>query len=271
LRSLTLTVRPEDAEAVLDRVLVAAPRGVHELPADPLAELLFYGEDDELTELERVAAGCAAVRGAEMAEAPDDWRERRARTYRPLRIGERLVVRPSWAPASEAFEGLVEVVLADEDAFGTGSHPTTRGCLAALAALAPGASLADLGCGTGVVAVAAALLGWRRVVAVDVDPSSLEATRANASRNGAEVEVVSLDLTRDPPPEAEALIANVPLGIHAEIARHLGASVPATIVASGVHPEEADQVIAAYARRGFAERDRLEVGGWAVVVVGGDG
>jgi ribosomal protein L11 methyltransferase len=267
LRSLSVRVRPEEFEAVLDRLLPIAPRGVHELPGDGLTELRFYGEDDELAETERVATACAEVRDVEITAAPDDWRDRRADTYRPERVGARLIIRPSWAPPAPS-SGLIEVVLADEAAFGTGSHPTTRACLEALERLTPGASLADLGCGSGVIAVTAALLGWRRVLAVDTDPTSLDATGANAARNGVDVEPIARDLTRECPPEADVYVANVPLRVHAAIAGGLSGTKPSALIASGVPEAKTDELIAAYAPLELEPSRYARFGGWCVIHLG---
>lgn len=271
MRSLRVRVRPEDAEVVLDRLLPLAPRGAHELARDELAELRFYGEGDELVDVERVAAGCAEVSDLETAEAPEDWRERRAQTYRPERIGARLLVRPSWAAPVDPPDGRTEVVLADDGAFGSGSHPTTRACLEVLEHLTPGAALADLGCGSGVIAVTAALLGWQRVIAVDADPRSLEATRANATQNAVELEAVELDLMRQAPPRADAYFANVPLPVHTAIAARLTTAQPRTIVASGVPQEQMDELVGAYAGLGLEPVRRAAIRGWAVVAFGGNG
>jgi len=267
LRSLSVRVRPEELEAALDRLLPIAPRGVHELPGDGLTELRFYGAEDELAETARVAATCAQARDIAVAAAPGDWRDRRAETYRPERVGARLIIRPSWAPPAPP-GGLIEVVLADEAAFGTGSHPTTRACLETLQRLTPGASLADLGCGSGVLAVAAALLGWRRVIAVDAAPASLDATAANAARNGVEVEPLALDLTREDPPAAEAYVANVPLVVHAAIASRLAGAGPRTVIASGEPAARIDELLAAYTPLGLDPVRHARFEGWAVVVLG---
>jgi ribosomal protein L11 methyltransferase len=271
LRSLTVSVRPQDVEALLDRLLLVAPRGVHELQGERSVELLLYGEAGELAEAEAVAAREPLVRRLVSADAPGDWRDRRAATHRSQPIGERLVVRPSWAPRCADSPPRVEVVLEAGVAFGTGAHPTTRGCLEAVEALAPGASLADLGCGSGVVAVAAALLGWGRVVAVDVNPASVEATRANAVLNAVEVEALVLDLAEEPPPAAQMLVANVPLSVHGAIAPHLAATPPQSLIASGVPADEIDQLVDTYAGPSLAVVSRRVVDGWAVVVLGKDG
>jgi ribosomal protein L11 methyltransferase len=271
LRSLTVSVRPENVETVLDRLVLVAPRGVHELPGETTVELLLYGEDDELAEAEELSSREPLVQRLVTADAPGDWRARRAHTHRPQRIGERLVVRPAWAPPSDDSPPRVEIVLDTEDAFGTGSHPTTRGCLEAVEALAPGASLADLGSGSGVVAVAAALLGWGRVVAVDINPASIEATRANAALNAVEIDALVLDLAREPPPAAQTLVANVPLPIHAEIASHLAGVLPRSLIASGVPADGLDALLDAYAGLSLEPARRRVLDGWAVVTFGEGG
>jgi ribosomal protein L11 methyltransferase len=272
LRSLRVRVRPEDVEPILDRLLPLAPRGAHELAEAEFAELLLYGEDDELAEAERVASASAEALAVETAAAPEDWRERRAQTYRPERIGARLLVRPSWAAPVDSPDGRIEVVLADDDgAFGSGSHPTTRACLEVLEHLPPGGTLADLGCGSGVIAVTAVLLGWQRVVAVDADPGSLEATRANATRNAVELEAVELDLMRQDPPRADAYFANVPLPVHTAIGTRLTSAQPRTIVASGVPEEHTDELVGAYAGLGLEPVRRASIRGWVVVAFGGSG
>jgi ribosomal protein L11 methyltransferase len=271
LRSLTVSVRPQDVEAVLDGLILVAPRGVHELPNARGVELLLYGEGDELTEAEELAAHEPLVRKIATAEAPDDWRARRSRTHSPQHIGEHLSVRPSWLSASDEAPPRVEIVLDDRAAFGTGSHPTTRACLEALERITPGAFLADLGCGSGVVAVAAALLGWGRVVAVDVNPASVEATRVNAQLNNVEIETRVLDLTRESPPAAQVVVANVPLSIHAEIVARLGSAPPHVVIASGVPAVDLDALHEAYSGLPLeAVRTRV-LDGWAAVTFGEGG
>ena len=119
-----------------------------------------------------------AVRGDPV---PDDWAERWRAFHEPVLVGERIWVRPPW---SEPRPGAIDLVVDPGQAFGTGSHPTTRLSLELLLELEPEGSLADLGCGSGVLAIAAAKLGFGPVSAIDHDPAALEATRANAAANG---------------------------------------------------------------------------------------
>lgn len=113
----------------------------------------------------------------------DTWREHAV----AVRAGRRLVVRPPWVPLGEVGPEDVVVEVDPGAAFGHGAHPTTRLCLAALEAeleVRPGGAVLDVGSGSGVLAVAAARLGAARVVAVDIDPAAVAATRANAAANG---------------------------------------------------------------------------------------
>jgi ribosomal protein L11 methyltransferase len=153
-----------------------------------------------------------------------------------------------------------------QEAFGVGTHPTTRACLQALCALEPAGAFADLGCGSGVLAIAAARLGWSPVAAIDHEPHAVAATRANAARNGVAVDVRRGDLAATPAPRAAAIAANVPLDLHVVIAARM-ADAPAALIASGVLAEHADEAARAYAGAGLHEVQRTVDSGWAVLVL----
>ncbi len=124
--------------------------------------------------------GAVAVR----ARRGNNWAERWKRSARPVRIGKRLVIRPSWVRA-RAPRGTPAIVLDPGLAFGTGAHPTTRLCLEALARrLAGGERVLDVGTGSGILAIAAAKLGARQVLALDTDPVACRVARDNVRRNG---------------------------------------------------------------------------------------
>lgn len=133
----------------------------------------------------------------------DGWR----RFHRPIRVGP-LWVGPPW---TEPDVGALAVVIDPGRAFGTGAHATTRLCLELLLRCERG-SLADLGCGSGVLAIAACKLGFAPVVALDADDVAVEVTRANARANGVDVAVGRRDLLRDPLPAADVAVANIALG-----------------------------------------------------------
>jgi ribosomal protein L11 methyltransferase len=126
----------------------------------------------------------------------------------------------------------------------------------------------DLGSGSGVLAIAAAALGWNPVAAVDYDPASVEATRVNAARNGVIVDVQRLDLRRDRLPAFPTVAANLlaPLLI-AWLARLGDGELPARVIAGGVLASEVDGVAAAFAARGFSESARRVGGEWAALLM----
>jgi ribosomal protein L11 methyltransferase len=266
MRQVSLTVRRDALEAVLDRLLPILPQGVHEWPPDGTAiELVAYGPGPPLAELE--AAAGDALLGSSEGEAPDDPAERRrlALASRPPVSG--LVVRPSGSPAPPA--GVLDVIIdAPGGAFGAGAHPTTAMCLELLMALEPRGAFADLGCGTGVLGITAALRGWDPVIAIDHEVSGVEAARANAGRNGVELDLVVADLLELDPPPAPTVAANVPPAVHAHLAARLPADVRRLIV-SGIVEDALDGVIASYA--GLRAEHVMVDGGWAAALLVRDG
>ncbi len=265
MREIAVRVPAEAVEAVLDELLPIAPHGVFEVARGDDVELRVRGAPDELPPADAVAT---AARGWEQSirerDVPDDWLERRAADHEPLIVGGRLVVRPSWAPPAR--DDLIDIVLEDAGAFGAGTHPTTRACLEAICALEPDGAFADLGCGTGLLAIAAARLGWAPVVAIDRDPEAVAAAAANAARNGVAVSAQALDLATQPPPPVSTLVANVPLGIHQAIGSLL-AERPRTLILSGVLEEDAAQAAGAYGAVGLREAERVILSGWALLVL----
>lgn len=272
---LAVRVRREEAELVLAELLELAPGGVEERDrGDGTVEYAVYGSPGELPELPglRAAAGAALV-AIDSAEVPDDWAERWREFHRPLRLGDRMVVRPPWEPGPADAAGSgdtgapVDIVIDPGQAFGTGAHATTRLCLQLLLDLRPGGAFADLGCGSGVLAIAAAKLGWAPVAAVDHDPLSLDATRANAAANGVRLDVARADLRRGPGPPARTVAANLLRPLLLDVAAHL-AGPPDDLIASGLLLPECDEVAAAFERHGLHERRRVSAGDWAALLLG---
>lgn len=255
---------------MLAELLELAPGGVEERTLDDgSVEYAVYGAPGELPALPelRAAAGAALV-DVRTEEIAGDWAERWRHFHRPLVLGSRLAVRPPWEPETGAG---VELVIDPGQAFGTGAHATTRGCLEAMLELPASGPLLDLGCGSGVLAIAAAKLGWRPVHALDFDPAAVEATRENARRNGVQLGVDRYDLRTDPVETSVAatVVANLvgPLLIAWAARLATAQGLPERLVLSGLLVEESDRVTEAFARAGLVETRRLTDGGWVTLVL----
>ena len=206
-------------------------------------------------------------------EVPDDWADRWQDFHKPLLVGDRLWLRPSW---EEPREGAIDVVVDPGRAFGTGAHPTTRLCLELLLELAEageaGGPLTDLGTGSGVLAIAAAKLGWDPVAGFDHEPAALEAAAANARRTASSSSFERVNL-RERAAAAGADGRRQPdrAGPASQIAelRLAAASPPQrTLVCSGLLAGEArrDRRCASRAA-GLAEADRRRDGDWAALLL----
>jgi len=273
---LAVRCSPEQAELVLAELTVLAPNGVEEERGPGFVEYAIYGGEGELPELGEIDAALGGGRvEVSSTEVPDDWADRWRDFHKPLLVGERLWLRPSWEPPRE---GAIDLVVDPGRAFGTGAHPTTRLCLGYLLELeADGAAsgpLTDLGCGSGVLAIAAAKLGWSPVSAHDHSDDAIEATAANAAANGVELQMERINLRERLPPLAPTVVANMTAPIlHAVACRLSSASpskvdtAPETLVLSGLLPREVDEVAAAFAPLGVAEADRRIDGDWAALLL----
>jgi ribosomal protein L11 methyltransferase len=174
-------------------------------------------------------------------------------------------VRPPWE--QEAVRpGVHEIVVDPGQAFGTGTHPTTRMCLEVLLELEAEGSFADLGCGSGVLAIAAAKLGFAPVRAYDSDRAAVEATVRNARDNGVVLDAVErYDLRREPVPVADVVAANLMRPLLLRVAESLKEH-PRALLVSGLLEDETDEVVGAFAP--LAERRRLTDRGWTAVLLG---
>lgn len=251
---------------MLAALLELAPSGVEEVDGDGYVEYAVYGAPGELPALPEGEAEVAGVRvlvsGREVAA---DWAERWKRFHEPVLVGGRLFVRPPWR---EPRPGALDLVIDPGRAFGTGAHPTTRLCLELLLGLRPSGSLVDLGCGSGVIAIAAAKLGFRPIIALDSEPAALDATRANARANGVELDRVErLDLRERPAPAAATVTANLTAPLLRRVAERL-VERPDTLIVSGLLAREADEVAAAFGP-GLRERRRLSESGWSALLLSG--
>ena len=248
---LAIRVRRADAELVLAELLELAPGGVEEADLGEVVEYAVYGAPGELPALPdlRAAAGGALV-DVSTSEVADDWDTRWREFHRPVEIGP-LRLRAPWHDIGNG-----DIVIDPGQAFGTGAHATTRLCLQALTELEPGGALVDVGCGSGVLAIAAAKLGWAPVLGLDHEVQSVEATAANAAANGVDVEVRRFDLREEAVPAAPTVVANL-LRPLLEVLRF--EVPPRTLIASGLLAHEDVEI-------GVREVRRLEADGWRAAV-----
>lgn len=182
----------------------------------------------------------------------DDWADRWREFHHAVTVG-RLWVGPPWErPTAD----LVPVVIDPGRAFGTGAHPSTRLCLELLLEQQP-SSLLDVGCGSGVVAIAAAKLGFNPITAVDVDEVAVEVTLENAHANGVDVHAYAADATADELPEADLAVANISLVLVEAAAVRLRAP---RVITAGYLASDRPQLA------GFASEFRRELDGWGADV-----
>jgi ribosomal protein L11 methyltransferase len=191
-----------------------------------------------------------AFGGASGADVESGWEDRWRDFHRPVRVGS-LWIGPPW---EEPAAGAIGIVIDPGRAFGTGAHPTTRLCLELLLD-APRGSLLDVGCGSGVLAIAAAKLGFAPILAIDIDEVAIQATSANARENGVELETQLADaLAASSLPAADVAVANITLAGVERVAPRLDC---ARFVTSGYLASERPRI------EGYEAVRRAEADGWA--------
>ena len=225
-------------------------------------EFALYGAPGELPELPPGSAHIGATEvHVSTSERGDDWADRWREFHEPAQIGGTHVRAPWHAPPAEG----IDIVIDPAQAFGTGAHPTTRMCLELLQQLSAGGPLADLGCGSGVLAIAAAKLGFGPITAVDHEVPAIEATESNARHNGLTLERVERrDLRSEPAPVEAVTLANLVRPLLLQVAELLPEQ-PETLIVSGLLEGEEDEVAAAFAP--LRERRRLRLQGWSALLL----
>ena len=191
-------------------MLALFPEGFEE--SERGQELVLSAYTDTRGE-DRMAAAFGEVT---VTDVPADWVERWKRFHRPVSAGGLWIV-PPW---EDPPRGADSVLIDPGRAFGTGAHPTTRLCLELVSELEAG-SLLDIGCGSGVLAIAAAKLGFAPVIGLDSDRHAVEAARENAAANGLELEFDQADARVEPLPQSDIAVANISAELVAEVAERV--------------------------------------------------
>lgn len=263
-----LAITPEQAETYEDALLEVGAVSVTFMDAEdqPIFEpdlgttplwsnthllALFEADTDEtalIAHLQLLCGGTLPDHHIERIE-DQDWERSWMDNFQPMRFGQRLWIVPSWHAAPEP--DAVNLLLDPGLAFGTGTHPTTALCLEWLdAQKLDDCNLIDFGCGSGILAIAALLLGAPQAVGTDIDPQALEASRDNASRNGIDPARFPVYLPADMPQQpADVVVANILAGPLVALAAQITALVKGggRLALSGILAEQAEEVRAAYA------------------------
>ncbi len=292
---VSLRVDGESAEAVAEVLARYGHQGVSLEQADiapeawdesdlrPAQELIlraYLPDDGELKSKQRqLEAALGHLRLDYPMPAPAyrsldeaDWAEAWKAHYRPLRVGRRLLIRPLWIEV-ELGPDDIEIALDPGMAFGTGTHPTTQLCLEALEdCVAPGQDALDLGAGSGILSIAAAKLGAGKILALDIDPIAVEATRENAAGNGVSGQIVaehgSLESARGGARRFDILIVNILARVILQLAgAGLGEVVrPGGVaIVSGLIDTQLDEVEAALRATGLQPYRRRRRGDWLLI------
>ena len=261
---------PEQAEIVLAELTVLAPGGVEESTGEGFVEYAIYGAEGELPDLGDLdavtAEGTVAVTSTEVA---DDWADRWREFHRPVEVSAHESDRIVWVgpPWTEPPDDRLSVVIDPGRAFGTGAHPTTRLCLSFMLdlvdrGLASG-PLSDVGCGSGVLSIAAAGMGWSPVEGFDTEQAAVEASRLNAADNEVEPVFSRRDFRESGPPLGATVVANLTAPLLLELARQIDPDkIPVRLICSGLLDREGEKVRDAFEPLGLRPVATDLLDGW---------
>ncbi|MBN9501042.1 MAG: ribosomal protein L11 methyltransferase [Armatimonadetes bacterium 55-13] len=211
-----------------------------------------------------LAMGVTEVESRSLVE--ENWEENWKQFFKPRRVGQRFVVRPTWETI-ESNPGDLEIVLDPGQAFGTGDHPTTRMCLELLEdVVKEGSTVADIGCGSGILSVGACKLGASEVVAVDIEPLSVEVAKENAELNGVHFQAIA-GLGATVLPEGatyDVVVSNIISATLIAIAFDIAAIVKpgGAWIVSGIIEQNWPDVLEAAEKAGFTLVRHLAEGDW---------
>ncbi|MDQ2986307.1 MAG: 50S ribosomal protein L11 methyltransferase [Armatimonadota bacterium] len=237
---------------------------------DPPGMSAYFCEEEDCNE--RIAAlgealiAFGATRIHVEAVPEEDWSESWKQFFKPREIGTRFVIKPTWEEIEPTERMVIE--LDPGQAFGTGEHATTQLCLCMLEeAVESGDVVIDVGCGSGILSIAAVKLG-AKVHATEIDAPAAAVAAENAKRNAAHMEIAVADQIPESFPQADIVVSNIVSATIIRLCENIGSHVKAggTWIASGIIPANLTDVIAAAETQGFKEAARREDGGWVSIV-----
>jgi ribosomal protein L11 methyltransferase len=270
--TLHVEVPPDDVDEASAALFALGASGVEERdrttleksPGDAVLLVAHFASDDEA----RIAGGTLAWPSRIEHVIGDEWKHRWREFFKPSRLGERIVVRPPWEEV-ETRPGDVVVTIDPGQAFGTGTHETTRLVLAELDRIVTGGErVLDIGCGSGILSIAAVLLGAAQADGVDVERESIDATHENAKRNGVERRVkASLTPLARVKGTFSLVLANVESRVLVPFAKEITARVApgGTLILSGLLADEEATMLAAYA--GFENASITREHDWIAITL----
>jgi len=258
---------------------------------------IFFAEPEKADEAKRLLADALSVVGldasVDVAEIPDeDWKLSYRRHFKTEHVSRRIYTHPPWEPMPDAKDGEIVITLDPGMAFGTGKHETTKACLQYIDEIAGNGSFLDMGCGSGILSIAAAKLGFSPVAGFDIDEEAVEASRENAAANGVKVDyrvfalgkgAITLDESieaaagvypdlalqgKGPAGEgprfepADVVVANILGPLLVAFADEIASYAKKTLVVSGILSELYPEVKSAFESRGFREVSSKTIGEW---------
>lgn len=249
-------------------------------PARQLTLRAYFPDDERLETTKReLEAALGHMRLMYPMPRPDyrsldaeDWSESWKAHYQPVRIGKRLLIRPLWIDVRTAADD-IEIALDPGMAFGTGTHPTTQLCLEALERLMqPAQDVLDMGAGSGILAIAAAKLGARKVLALDIDPIAVEATAANARANGVSDRVMaeqgSLANILGSARRFDLVVVNILARVILQLVEQPLSQIVkpgGVVIFSGIIDTQLAEVEAALLQTGLRPQARRQQGDWVLI------
>lgn len=243
-----------------------------------VSRIKLYVADDEAgrAELARISEAVAITPETSTVD-DEDWLNSYKQYYKPIEVGERLLVLPQWEPVPEGCERAI-LRLDPGLAFGTGSHATTRMCLAALEGFsAPGKTVLDLGCGSGILSIGAIVLGCSAVSGCDIDPKAPEVALENAALNGIDESIFKMhvgDIIKDARMRKklgsgyDIVLANIVADVIIPLSPHAKSFMAAdgVFICSGIIEGRQDEVEAALGSAGFEVIEHLALEQWHAFV-----